>query len=607
MARMKYRNPDTGEFVELLDAGPQQPDRARCGRPAPDRRGHRAEERAGRQGSATHAHTYADLPADVARTGYVDTGDAAAEQYADTQDDAHSTADRAFTTAGLATKVGEAPSDGNGYVRKNAGWALESGGGGGGGDLPGVTVVEGPGIDPTGVTDSAAGIRAIFNSAPQGQTLLFPRGTYRLDSGIVLQDQAQTVDASNATFDLNHDGHGFRFSPSWDAVIDVTAYTVEADSTLTQGAETTMVQKMTLASAPSWKVGDPVKLIANDSMSFCAPNNGHPLRSGETAQVVNISGSQVWLGGEMRQPFTTNIRAARLPRSRLVWRGGIFIRNDAYMKGTGTGTGNGASALYLEGAYRPHLLKVRVKRNSNAAITLSKCYQAELDECEIDYTEDFGGMYGYGVVDSGQGTRIRGLRAGRVRHAYATGGGFGVQDGNADDNPLHYGAVTDVEVTGDCEAPTQAAWDTHGDAWGVKFINCTTQNGWSGYGLRGIENQILGGEVRRVPFERRPRHPEQHRELHLRPHHQGADARQLQRRDDLVLLGQGRSAGVPGRHRAAAHLRLRRGDQEPCRLEQHPQRHVGDHQAPQRGLHRRLDQGRRGRHRGSGGAAGRCR
>jgi hypothetical protein len=345
-------------------------------------------------------------------------------------------------------------------------------------------------------TDSKAGLDAFFASVPDGGTAIIPSGFYNLKSQVMLPDKNITVQAEGAYFVLEFNGVGFRFAPAWPSHIDVTSIVQEQDTSLSKNGESLWYTKLTLASSADGVVtlGDVVKLFSNDLLTFVSGT----VRSGESGTVAKVAGTEVWLSGRMKSPFTTNVRMVKFPSKALRWTGGTFERH----KNNLDTTTDGASMIYLEGARYPEVVNVRVRKNGTSAITVRRCFGAIIRDCVIDYARNANASSGnesngYGVIDSSQMTTVDNLKAYRVRHAYATGGGTNVTDPDADDDPLNYGAVIDARIiNGFCQGSGQTAWDTHGDANGVVFTNCTAIDCYTGFVLRGINNRVENSYVR---------------------------------------------------------------------------------------------------------------
>lgn len=82
-----------------------------------------------------------------------------------------------------------------------------------------VSILDTPGVDPTGVTSSTAGLKAAIEAADvAGQTLVWPRGTYRL---------ASTLTATVSRIDWICEGAELVFDPSSDEsyAVDITCGT----------------------------------------------------------------------------------------------------------------------------------------------------------------------------------------------------------------------------------------------------------------------------------------------------------------------------------------------------------------------------------------------
>ncbi|MDJ0010083.1 hypothetical protein [Gordonia alkanivorans] len=320
------------------------------------------------------------------------------------------------------------------------------------------------GIDPTGVTDSAAGIQAAVNATPPGGTLIIP-GTIRLSTAVAVTDRSITIQVEGT---INSDTGVAPFSVTATpetvyAVTSVSAVSVANGTGVTQPGLSVVLTSGT----PAWARGDVVKLLSDDEVPGARLGDGtSEARFGQYHAVESVSGSTVTLVGSLRDACTTGIRITRIPKHSVTLTGaGVF--------------GNIGKPITFRHLLAPRI-NVHILKSGGQGVLLSGCYQAVAD-ITVDDAPDDGTVYGYGLLDnSGAGGEYR-VCAARVRHAYT------------DDTPRVAVGSTEVwkhgrsfghHVSGVATATSNTAWDTHAAAENVRFdtlaVDCV-----GGLGLRG--------------------------------------------------------------------------------------------------------------------------
>jgi hypothetical protein len=345
-----------------------------------------------------------------------------------------------------------------------------------------------PGIDPTGATNSATGLQNFLNAIPSGGVGVIPPGVYTLSARLELSGKSLTVQAHGARFVSSVTGGGVRLSGAFE-----TTYTVSStnERLTTAGewgnnGENMYVTDIVLSGSPGWKRGDLVKIVADN-----VPTDPDiaSLRSGQSCTVVASSGTSVTLAGTLRDQFTTNVRIARYAKHRMVWEGGTFRHTDALL----TGGTMAQFAFQARALVHPVFRDVTVEAAAGPAFDLRHTYGARVLDCVIGSAEDRSGFYGYGVNDCGEFSYVSRLHARRVRHAYTTGAS-GTTAGNSDLTSFGrvFGSVVDNGVA---VGTSNGAWDCHGDADNVSFVNCVAVDCYGGFGLRGTNHRVIGGAV----------------------------------------------------------------------------------------------------------------
>lgn len=347
-----------------------------------------------------------------------------------------------------------------------------------------------PGIDPTGVANSATALQTFLNSIPDGGIGVIPPGTYSITSRLEMSGKSMTIRAYGARIVSSVTGGGVRMTGGFGTVINVNTITERLTTAGEYGnnGENMWVTDLALASTPSgWKKGDLVKIVADN-----VPPDPDiaTLRSGQHCTVIAASGANVTLAGTLRDEFTTNPRIAKCLTYRMTWEGGSFRNTDAVLSG-GTMAQFAFQARALIG---PMFRDIDVESVAGPAFDLRHCYGASVLDCSIGNAEDRGSaFYGYGVNDCGEFTTVDNLKARRVRHAYTTGAS-GTTAGNADLTAFGraFGAIVSNCVA---HGTSNGAFDAHGDGDNISFLNCVAVDCYGGFGLRGTNHRVVGGIV----------------------------------------------------------------------------------------------------------------
>lgn len=344
------------------------------------------------------------------------------------------------------------------------------------------------GIDPTGTSDCASALSSAFTDA-LGKTLVIPPGTYRVDSRVtvtmddgddlhVIADGAQFVCYSTSTTS----GRLFRFENTTDTAKTVSAVAESVTTGTPYANQDIQITTLTCSGVTGIAVGDWVRIYADDVVTGPDVN----VRSGQWATVVDISGSDVIVAGHLRDAFTTTVKLARAATPKLTWRGGEFT-DSAAIWATTTGAGECIEARLL---IRPEFSHMYFHQMNGPGIRFRRCYQWLADDLEFLDLKDDGTCYGYGINDDSEFGLASRLKATRVRHAYTTSAATASAGGTIETFGRAYGTRVVDSVAVDTSS---AAWDTHGDAWGIQFINCDAHNCQSHTKFRGLYNVVRGG------------------------------------------------------------------------------------------------------------------
>lgn len=354
-----------------------------------------------------------------------------------------------------------------------------------------------PGLDPTGVADSRDSILQFIKDLPAGVKGIIPPGTYRVAGSVIPNINA---DNSKKSVDLNlrgckfiNEGSSsvFAFSGTWGTTYAVTA--VASTTVVDPSGNSLVATELTIASPPAWVKGDIVKVYADDVAVGVRPGTGgEQTRVGQFVEVFSVGASTVTvLGSLLGDTYATNVRVAKLNPIPVRIEGGIFDASQSQLAGSSV-----AGMINLKDLLRPTMTDVKVLNSCNAAIAINSCYEGVIDSPSVDHAVDdpANSRYGYGIIDnSSWGTVVRNPRMKLVRHGFTTGA---ATIAAGDTNPGAYGRTFYPTVeNGLCTSPSSAAWDTHSEAWGARFVNCRAISARVGFQLRGAYCVIEGSRA----------------------------------------------------------------------------------------------------------------
>jgi hypothetical protein len=344
------------------------------------------------------------------------------------------------------------------------------------------------GLDNTGVATAHAKINEILAAVPAFSRLQF-YGIYNLgDTVNIPAEKFLTLDFDNAKV-IATGGHYTTLSciGTFEAQLTVSSITTE---TIVMENKSRTVNKLNMGAASTWKRGDRIKVIADNVIpaAHVTSITDKP-RVGEFATVYAVSGASVWLTGELTEPFTTSIRAARLTPGSVTINDLTFDWSDARLAAKYDGP-----AVRLWNMENPKISRPHFKRLGGMGVSTKSNYGYRVEDIIGDFALDdtSTGNLGYWVHDSGCNNGI--VSGGTVtsgRHAYTDGVGLVTE--LSTDTPS-YGATLNTKViamTGKYQ--TAANFDTHHMSRGVQFINDTAYvlDEENAFTIRGRDHSII--------------------------------------------------------------------------------------------------------------------
>lgn len=350
------------------------------------------------------------------------------------------------------------------------------------------------GIDPSGSSNSQAGLQKAFDATPAHGSLVIPEGTYRVEGLLSNRGRPIHISAYGATLVKARDANTLSLYRSWDATLAVRSV---APDSIPSGGTSIPTIKITLATAAAWAPGDIVKVFADDPIPGARPGtDGTASRSGQYFVVQAQAGTEATLIGTLVDSLSTNVRVARMATGNITLRGATFRTVAEGLTAqwkTGLCVFNGVAGALVE--------DVTVTSSPTAAINMKSCFGYHIRNVSIRYARDVPeqGTFGYGIIDtSGAFGTISQLSASFVRHAYS------------DDSARISSNSTDVSAYGrsyghqiidsECSGATAAAFDTHHAAEGIVFQNCRAFDSAAGFSLRGRKHRVNDSSARGCPY-----------------------------------------------------------------------------------------------------------
>lgn len=351
-----------------------------------------------------------------------------------------------------------------------------------------------------GSTDDSDAIEdALVAALATGKTLTGRSGaTYKLARS--LTHAGQLVLKGDFTIAQTSDHDGLIVDPTR----SLAAATVSAVNSVQYPASTGIEQttSLTVGDATGLAVNDVCLLYSDDTYAFDSN-----VRKAELVKINAISGTTVYLAGNVVDSYTTTIRLLKLNAAVVDIDGPTFtFSGDAFAS---TSVSTRAAAVTLIGCVAPRV-RGRFMNDVCAGVSMFTCWAPNVDVIAQNLRNNQSyAMFGYGVV--AYGATARGLirvQADNVRHAYTDGtwqtSSVHIRKGRCVDMVLYDGIATNTSF---------AAWDTHPGSLNTVFDNCgvvhnvtnsdqDTKNNSYGFQDRAINTRFVNCWSRgvRVPF-----------------------------------------------------------------------------------------------------------
>jgi len=336
-------------------------------------------------------------------------------------------------------------------------------------------------LDATGATDSYATLQAALDATPSGRTLLIPSGTYLINNTLTVTGKTLRISAFGVKIIVGAGvAVGFALTGGMETVYAVSAL---GGGPVTSGdGDDVPVAILTTATATNYQPGDVVKMVADDAILGGRPPTGTKVsRVGQFFTVHSATGTTLKLFGDLTDPYTTNIRVARMKD--------LTLQIDD-LEMTAAVPISATRMFHIFEFINPTLNSIRVAQSGSQVFNMGSCYGYNINNPMIGYAtnDPSSSLYGYGVNDVGCfGGKVNGMIARYVRHAYTDG----TDQIDADDSLRRYGRSMNAIVSNSTgHATGSTSFDTHQYSQHVTFDNCKSYNSPLGFAFRGRKHVI---------------------------------------------------------------------------------------------------------------------
>lgn len=341
-------------------------------------------------------------------------------------------------------------------------------------------------------------LQGILNLAKNDSVIYFPAGTYNLTTVAVSGKSLSFVSDENALIVQHADAPVFDLQGGWanrTAVAEVVSEEIDYTAGDNQSTRVSVIVLDADAQEAGYRAGDIVKIYADDVIPGSKPGErqGTARRTGEFVQVLRVEENRLLLSRELRETYTTRIRVAKLNGHTFQLRGLRFDTLDI-------GDSEGWSREYLSISSCPdlRLSDLSCSRGWGSFIKLAGCLAYRIENITVMNLKNLAtqGIYGYGINDfSSEGGIVTSCFFINCRHGYTTNTSA-LPEG--DERIEYYGRTANIIVS-DCHGHgcSNAAFDTHDEAWNIHFNNCQAQGAYRGNNAIGVG---FSGRGRRIYF-----------------------------------------------------------------------------------------------------------
>jgi hypothetical protein len=310
-------------------------------------------------------------------------------------------------------------------------------------DRVAINVLDFDGVDRNGEQNSFTPLQAAITSAAGG-TLRVPYGSYRSLSPLVLPPSGITMILDDAVLDLSDVGAGSRLlsvAGSLAAPVNLTGAAAAGATSLSVAA----------GAEAGFAAGDIVKVTSSDVFDPGRTNSTH----GELAVLSSTASGILNLRSPLMGAYSTTPQVRKVTTSKLK------LRGTGRIVGGGSGSGHyGIEAKFLQGL---RVDGVEFRDCEIKALELWDCIDFEIENIDVQGSNDAGTGYGVSFVNACAFGRLRGSHFRDCRHATST-----------NNSSLNAGGVPRHVTVEGCVSrdSTGAAFDAHAAAEHMTWNDC---------------------------------------------------------------------------------------------------------------------------------------
>ncbi|WP_191556619.1 hypothetical protein [Metabacillus idriensis] len=336
--------------------------------------------------------------------------------------------------------------------------------------------------------DWAPALAQAIDDIPDNGVVIFPPEDFYISSvsssgkGFSLIGYgAKIIQATNST--------SLYLVGGWDGAANVSSIATAAYDFSGEGALN--VPKVSLATPMSLTKGDIVKIFSDDQIDGAKTGTlTSKRRKGEYAIVGDVVGNDVYLTGPLRETYVTNIRLAKLKDISFNIEGFTFDTLDQ-----GDAAGWNASMVTIRAARDVTIPNCKALRGYSSFLTLVGLYGYSITNLQVKNLKNNPGTgnYGYGINDiSCEYGNVYSSLFLNVRHGYTTNTNS-IVEGSTDYES--YGRSANTNVTGFAHGCSNTGFDTHDEAYNVRFNSCTSVGNYRGKDSSGSGFSARGRKI----------------------------------------------------------------------------------------------------------------
>ena len=331
------------------------------------------------------------------------------------------------------------------------------------------------GADDTGVTDSASNIQDAFNSAGAGGTVLFPPGTYRVDTPLILTDATINISGYGATIDFSNNVTAAAVALTIEGSASGTTTTLTANAV--QGATSLTVASETNFAADDW--------ISIESNTELLGTTATYIR-GELSKILSTALNTLNLYSGTKIDYDQGTPTVTITKLNMISKPSV---EGLTLQGSGV-IAHDHVGIQISYAVEPIIRDVTVIDCSSTGLDFNRCTHGLMTGCYVENCNDNVGStgYSYSMSPLSQFCIIDSCRAKRFKHAFTTGGLL----------PVWNWVVSNCTFENQISTFSTQGIATHANGVNGTFTNNTLDYAYAGLQFRGPRNTVVGNTITNI-------------------------------------------------------------------------------------------------------------